>query len=148
MVATILLSYFASLGFSWLIFKYLLGLDAISYRIPVYTFVFMVALGIDYNIMLLARIKERAQEVEWIQAVKEGVTLTGGVISSAGVILAATFAVLITQPLQELYLFGMTMAIGILLDTFVVRGFLLPTLLVWTTKKRKITSNCEDTLKK
>lgn len=130
MMSTILLSYFASLGFSWWIFENIMGYDAISYRIPVYTFVFMVALGIDYNIMLVSRIRERAKHVSWNEAVRDGVSLTGGVISSAGVILAATFAVLITQPLQELFLFGFTMALGILLDTFIIRGFMLPALLI------------------
>lgn len=130
MMSTILLSYFATLGFSWGIFKYFMDYEAISYRLPVYTFVFMVALGIDYNIMLVSRIREKAKELPWRQAVGEGVALTGGVISSAGIILAATFAVLMTQPLQELFLFGFTMAMGILLDTFLIRGILLPALLV------------------
>ncbi|WP_042473271.1 MMPL family transporter [Bacillus ndiopicus] len=134
MMSTILLSYFATLGFGWLIFKYLLGYEAVSYRLPVYTFVFMVALGIDYNIMLISRIKEKAKELPWKEAVMEGVALTGGVISSAGIILAATFAVLMTQPLQELFLFGFTMAMGILLDTFLIRGILFPSLLLLTRK--------------
>lgn len=137
MMATILLSYFATLGFGWWIFEHLMDLEAISYRLPVYTFVFMVALGIDYNIMLVSRIRERATELPWKNAVSEGVALSGGVISSAGVILAATFSVLMTQPLQELFLFGFTMAIGILLDTFLIRGILLPSLLLVTHKKEK-----------
>lgn len=135
MMATILLSYAAALGFSWTIFHYILGFESISYRLPVYTFVFMVALGVDYNIMLVSRIKEEAAKVSWEQAVGNGIALTGGVISSAGVILAATFAVLITQPLQELFLFGVTMALGVLMDTFLVRGILLPSILILVKKK-------------
>ncbi|MEI4790449.1 MMPL family transporter [Bacillus sp. FJAT-53060] len=135
MMATILLSYFATLGFGWWIFKHFMGYEAISYRLPVYTFVFMVALGIDYNIMLVSRIKEKAKELPWKKAVGEGIALTGGVISSAGIILAATFAVLMTQPLQELFLFGFTMAMGILIDTFLIRAILLPSLLILTHKK-------------
>src|SRR5699024_12410337 len=80
MMGTIILSYVATLGFSWSIFHYLLGYDAISYRLPVYTFVFMVALGIDYNIMLVSRIKEFAQEHPWKDAVRLGITWTGGEI--------------------------------------------------------------------
>lgn len=138
MMGTILLSYVASLGFGWLIFKHLFGYDAISYRLPVYTFVFMVALGIDYNIMLVSRIKEIASNgVPWRDAVGKGVELTGGVISSAGLILAATFSVLMTQPLQELFLFGFIMAMGILFDTFIIRGFFLPSLLIITHRKEK-----------
>lgn len=137
MMGTILLSYFASLGFSWWIFKHGLGYDAISYRLPVYTFVFMVALGIDYNIMLVSRIREEALKLPWKDAVAKGVSVTGGVISSAGLILAATFAVLMTQPLQELFLFGFTMALGILLDTFLIRGIFLPAILLLTHGKNK-----------
>ncbi|WP_084797824.1 MMPL family transporter [Neobacillus mesonae] len=135
MMATILLSYGATIGFGWIIFHDILGYDSISYRLPVYTFVFMVALGVDYNIMLVSRIKEEAAKFSWREAVGNGVALTGGVISSAGIILAATFAVLMTQPLQELFLFGVTMAVGVLMDTFLVRGMLLPSILILTNRK-------------
>lgn len=136
MMGTILLSYFASIGFSWWIFQYFFDLDAISYRLPVYTFIFMVALGIDYNIMLISRIREEAKNYPWKEAVARGVQLTGGVISSAGIILAATFSVLMTQPLQELFLFGFAMGIGILLDTFIIRGVLMPSLLILLFKRK------------
>ncbi|SFD13453.1 putative drug exporter of the RND superfamily [Bacillus sp. 491mf] len=136
MMITMLLSYSATLGLGWMIFHYILGYDSISYRLPVYTFVFLIALGVDYNIMLVSRIKEEAQKYEWKEAVARGVALTGGVISSAGIILAATFAVLITQPLQELFLFGLTMTMGILIDTFLVRGMLLPSILIFFKPRR------------
>lgn len=136
MMTTIVLSYFAILGFSWLIFTQWMGFDAISYRLPLYTFVFMVALGIDYNIMLVSRIRELAKHMPWREAVGEGIHLTGGVISSAGIILAATFGVLMTQPLQELFLFGFTMAIGVIADTFFIRGLLLPSLLTFLYRKK------------
>lgn len=137
MMATILLSFVASLGFGWMIFHDILGISSISYRLPVYTFVFMVALGVDYNIMLVSRIKEEHLKHSWKDAVANGVALTGGVISSAGIILAATFAVLITQPLAELYLFGIIMALGVIMDTFLVRGMLLPAILILVNKKEK-----------
>lgn len=136
MMITMLLSYSATLGLGWMIFHYILGYDSISYRLPVYTFVFLIALGVDYNIMLVSRIKEEAQKYEWKEAVARGVALTGGVISSAGIILAATFGVLITQPLQELFLFGLTMTMGILIDTFLVRGMLLPSILIFFKPRR------------
>lgn len=137
MMGTIVLSYVATLGFGWLIFKNILGYDAISYRLPVYTFIFMVALGIDYNIMLVSRIKELNNNgLSFKDSVQKGIALTGGVISSAGLILAATFAVLMTQPLQELFLFGFIMAMGILFDTFIIRGFLLPSILLLTHKNK------------
>jgi|SRR5690625_1545371 len=135
MMFTILLSYTASLGFGWFLFEKVMGYDAISYRLPVYTFVFMVALGIDYNIILVSRIRELAETLPWREAVGEGVARTGGVISSAGLILAATFAVLMTQPLEELFLFGFTMGLGILLTTFVIATVFLPSMLILTRKK-------------
>ncbi|MEZ2737565.1 MMPL family transporter, partial [Aneurinibacillus aneurinilyticus] len=135
MIVTMLLSYVATLGLGWMVFHSILGYDSISYRLPVYTFVFLIALGVDYNIMLVSRIREEARNYEWKQAVSRGVALTGGVISSAGIILAATFCVLITQPLQELFLFGLTMGMGILIDTFLVRGMLLPAIITLIGKR-------------
>lgn len=130
MMATILLSYGAALGFSVFFFQDLLGYSGISYRIPLYTFVFLVALGVDYSIMLISRIREEQEHLPIKDAVREGVGKTGGVISSAGLILAATFAVLITQPVMELRAFGFAVAIGILVDTFLVRPVVIPALIV------------------
>jgi RND superfamily putative drug exporter len=134
MIGTILLSYGASLGFSVWLFDVMFNVEAVSYRIPLYTFVFLVALGVDYSIMLMSRIRQESQVLEPIEAIKSGLIATGGVISSAGLLLAATFAVLITQPVLELQLFGFTVAFGVLIDTFIVRPMLLPALL--TIQKR------------
>lgn len=136
MIFTMLISYTASLGLGWFLFNNLLGYDAISYRLPLYTFVFLISLGVDYNIILVSRIREEIHHYHWKEAISRGVELTGGVISSAGIILAGTFTVLMTQPLQELFLFGMTMGMGILIDTFIVRGMLLPSLLTFTKPKQ------------
>ncbi|MFK2826215.1 MMPL family transporter [Bacillus sp. B190/17] len=130
MMAAILLSFGAALGFSVFFFQDLLGYQGISYRIPLYTFVFLVALGVDYSIMLISRIREEKERLPIKEAVREGVSKTGGVISSAGLILAATFAVLITQPVMELRIFGFAVAIGILVDTFIVRPLAIPALIV------------------
>ncbi|WP_053368711.1 MMPL family transporter [Bacillus sp. FJAT-27245] len=129
MMATILLSFGAALGFSVFIFQDMLGFTGISYRIPLYTFVFLVALGVDYSIMLISRIREEKKHLPIKEAVMEGVGKTGGVISSAGLILAATFAVLITQPVLELRIFGFAVAIGVLFDTFIVRPIAIPALI-------------------
>lgn len=134
MMFTILLSYTASLGFGWFIFKEIMRYDAISYRLPVYTFVFMVALGIDYNIILVSRIRELAKKIPWRKAIGKAVANTVGVIASAGLILAATFAVLMTQPLEVLFLFGFTVALGILLTTFLIAAVFLPSVLILTKK--------------
>ncbi|MFD1706864.1 MMPL family transporter [Siminovitchia sediminis] len=129
MMGTILLSYTATIGLSLFLFELFLGLESISYRIPLYSFVFLVALGVDYSIMLIARIREELKTMPFQEAVKRGVDRTGGVISSAGLILAATFLVLATMPFYELKLFGFIMALGILIDTFIVRPLVIPAIL-------------------
>ncbi|MFS0782646.1 MMPL family transporter [Bacillus sp. 1P06AnD] len=130
MMGAILLSFGAALGISVLFFQTILGYDGFSYRIPLYTFVFLVALGVDYSIMLISRIREEKKLLPIKDAVREGVGKTGGVISSAGLILAATFAVLITQPVMELRVFGFAVAVGVLIDTFIVRPIAIPALIV------------------
>lgn len=136
MMVSILLSFGAALGFSTWIFDVFFGYTSFSYRIPLYTFVFLVALGVDYSIMLMSRLKEERKQYGEKEAIAKAVEKTGGVISSAGLILAATFAVLISQPVMELKLFGFAVAVGVLLDTFIVRPLLLPALLTITTKNR------------
>lgn len=142
MMGTILLSYGATLGLSLVLFDVFLGLEAVGYRIPLYSFVFLIALGVDYSIMLIARIREELKVMPFEDAVRRGLEKTGGVISSAGLILAATFLVLATMPLYELKLFGMIMALGILIDTFIVRPLLIPTILIklgkWSFWPKKI----------
>ncbi|WP_411747167.1 MMPL family transporter, partial [Psychrobacillus psychrotolerans] len=91
---------------------------------------------VDYSIMLMSRLKEERKQYDERMAIAKAVEKTGGVISSAGLILAATFAVLISQPVIELKLFGFAVAVGVLLDTFIVRPLLLPALLTITTKNR------------
>lgn len=134
MMFSILLSFGAALGFSTWIFDAFFGYTSFSYRIPLYTFVFLVALGVDYSIMLMSRLKEERKQYEEQEAIARAVEKTGSVISSAGLILAATFAVLISQPVMELKLFGFAVAVGVLLDTFIVRPLLLPALLTITKR--------------
>ncbi|MGM9988175.1 MAG: MMPL family transporter [Bacillaceae bacterium] len=140
MMGTILVSFVAALGLGTFLTDVLFDIEAISSRVPIYAFVFLVALGVDYNIILVSRFKEERQKHSVKKAVEIAVARTGGVISSAGLILAATFAVLMTQPIAVLFVFGFIVAIGILLDTFLVRGILLPALLVLFEKddKKKI----------
>jgi len=85
--------------------------------------------------MLMSRLKEERKLLSEQEAIAKSVELTGGVISAAGLILAATFAVLITQPVMELKVFGFVVAFGVLIDTFIVRPLLLPALLTITSKK-------------
>ncbi len=130
MMGTILFSFLAALGIGTFLTSLFFDVHSISNRVPVYAFVFLVALGIDYNIFLVSRYLEEKKHHPVKQAVANAVSHTGGVISSAGIILAATFAVLMTQPVEVLSTFGFIVAIGILMDTFLIRGVLLPGLLV------------------
>ncbi|WP_203247321.1 MMPL family transporter [Sporosarcina beigongshangi] len=137
MMGTILLSFLAALGLGMFLANLFFDLDTISNRVPLYSFVFLVALGIDYNIILISRFIEERKKHSVKEAVQIAVANTGGVISSAGILLAATFAVLMTQPIQLLFTFGFIVAVGILLDTFVIRGILLPALIVLFEKDKK-----------
>ncbi len=128
LVVTLVLSFVATMGATTFVTVTVLGDDGIGNRVTAYVFVFLVALGVDYNIFIMSRFKEEARVAQAAPALKAAVTRTGGVVSSAGLILAATFAVLMTQPIRELFQFGFAMAFGILLDTFVIRPLLVPSL--------------------
>jgi len=130
MMATILLSYLSALGLGIFLVDVLFGFEAISTRVPVYSFIFLVALGIDYNIILVSRFMEERKTRKVKDALEIAISHTGGVISSAGIILAATFAALTTMPIADLFIFGFMVSIGILIDTFLVRGLLLPALIL------------------
>jgi putative drug exporter of the RND superfamily len=141
MMGTILLSFLAALGLGMFLTSLFFDIDSISNRVPLYSFVFLVALGIDYNIILISRFIEERKNHDVKIAVEIAVSSTGGVISSAGILLAATFAVLMTQPIQILFVFGFIVAVGILLDTFLIRGVLLPALLVLFEKEKEVSKN-------
>ncbi len=126
LLATVIISYFGALGAGWLILHHIMGAEAISGAIPLYAFVFLVALGEDYNIFMISEIWKKRKNTDHLTAVEEGVVHTGSVITSAGLILAGTFAVLATLPIQVLVQFGVVTAIGVLLDTFIVRPLLVP----------------------
>ncbi|MBS4201276.1 MMPL family transporter [Bacillus sp. FJAT-49732] len=126
LILTVLLSYLSALGLGWIVLHHFLGMDVIQGTIPLYSFVFLIALGEDYNIFVISSIWQKSKHMPLKQAVLEGVGETGSVITSAGLILAGTFAVLITMPVQLMLQMGVIVALGILLDTFVVRPFLVP----------------------
>ena len=136
MMGTILISFLAAVGLGMFLSGLFFDIDSISNRVPLYSFVFLVALGIDYNIILVSRFLEERRTHSVKEAVEIAVATTGGVISSAGIILAATFAVLMTQPIQILFVFGFIVAVGIVIDTFLIRGILLPALLVLFEKDK------------
>lgn len=127
LMVTVVVSFFAALGAGWLILHNFFGADAIASSIPLYSFVFIIALGNDYNIFMISDIwKARKAGASLKDSIVAGVAQTGAVITSAGLILAGTFAVLATLPIQLLVQFGVVTAIGVLLDTFIVRPLLVP----------------------
>jgi RND superfamily putative drug exporter len=128
LIATVVLSYGAALGLSALIFNWALGVDTTDASFPLFVFVFLVALGIDYNIFLMTRVREEAVDHGTRRAALIGLSATGGVITSAGLVLAATFVVLGTLPLTFLTQLGIAVALGVLLDTIIVRSVLVTAL--------------------
>ncbi|HWI42627.1 MAG TPA: MMPL family transporter [Nocardioides sp.] len=130
LVATVVATYAASLGASWWVFTGPLGFDALDSGAPLMAFLFLVALGVDYNIFLLSRTAEELADHGPREAVLRALTATGGVITSAGILLAAVFLVLGVLPLVVLAQLGVIVCIGVLLDTLVVRTVLVPALAV------------------
>ncbi|MFN8193439.1 MAG: MMPL family transporter [Nocardioidaceae bacterium] len=128
LVATVLLSYGAALGLSALLFHYVFGFAGADASIPLFVFVFLVALGIDYNIFLMTRVREETAERGTRPGSLVALRATGGVITSAGVVLAATFLVLSTLPLVAFVEIGVAVALGVLLDTLIVRSVLVTAL--------------------
>ncbi|GGR62132.1 MMPL family transporter [Streptomyces roseolus] len=128
LVATVGLNYLATLGIAGLVFEHGFGFSGTDASVPLYGFVFLVALGVDYNIFLMSRVREETLRLGTRQGVLRGLIATGGVITSAGVVLAATFAALIVIPLAFLAQIAFIVAFGVLLDTIVVRSLLVPAL--------------------
>jgi len=128
MVATVLFNFGATLGITSWLFLQILHKDSLLYMLPVFVFVMLVAVGADYNIFLVSRIREEAEQRPIKEAVQRAVAHTGGVITSCGIILAGTFGTLATSSLPMVLQIGTGIAIGVLVDTFVVRALLVPSL--------------------
>ena len=128
LVLTVVATYGASLGASWVAFRTFFDFPALDLSVPLLGFLFLVALGVDYNIFLITRAKEEAEEHETKEAIATALAVTGGVITSAGVLLAAVFTVLGVLPLITLTQIGVIVGFGVLLDTLLVRSVLVPAL--------------------
>jgi RND superfamily putative drug exporter len=128
LILTVVLSFLATLGLCALLFKYVFGFPGVDTSFPLFAFVFLVALGIDYNIFLMSRVREESVHHGTRDGVLRGLIVTGGVITSAGVVLAATFSALAVLPLVILVELGVAVAVGVLLDTIIVRSLLVPAL--------------------
>jgi putative drug exporter of the RND superfamily len=130
LIVTVILSFFATLGVCGVVFADLLGFAGADSSFPLFAFVFLVALGVDYNIFLMTRVREEAGRRGHRAGTLTGLSVTGGVITSAGVVLAATFAALSVLPLVFVAEIAFSVAFGVLLDTLVVRSLLVPALTV------------------
>jgi RND superfamily putative drug exporter len=146
LLGTVVVSFFATLGACALIFNHVFGFAGADPAFPLFAFIFLVALGIDYNIFLMTRVREESLRLGTRAGMTKALTVTGGVITSAGIVLAATFAVLGVLPLVFLAQLGFAVAFGVLLDTMIVRSILVPALVheigpkVWWPSKLQFTS--------
>jgi RND superfamily putative drug exporter len=128
LMGTVVLSFGAALGISALLFEYVFGFAGSDPGFPLFAFVFLVALGIDYNIFLMTRVREETEAHGTRKGSLIALASTGGVITSAGIVLAATFLVLGSLPLVFLAELGVAVALGVMLDTMIVRSVLVTAL--------------------
>ncbi len=128
LLGTVVLSFFAAIGISALVFRHVFGFEGADSSFPLFAFVFLVALGIDYNIFLMTRVREESLKLGTRRGALVGLAATGGVITSAGLVLAGTFSALGTLPIVFLAELGFAVALGVLLDTIVVRSVLVTAL--------------------
>ncbi len=150
LIATVLLSFAATLGVSALVFNHILHFPGSDPTVPLFGFVFLVALGVDYNIFLMTRVREETAQHGATAGVQRGLAVTGGVITSAGIVLAATFGALAVIPLLFLAQLAFVVAFGVLLDTSAVRSLLVPALalqlgpVIWRPSKLARTADRAD----
>jgi RND superfamily putative drug exporter len=126
LIASVVVSFLCTLGLSVLFIRFVVGDAGFDASIPTFAFIFLVALGIDYTIFLMARVREEARTYGTREGMLRALTVTGPVITSAGIILAGTFSVLMTLPVTYTFDLGFMVALGILLDTFIVRTIMVP----------------------
>ena len=128
LIATVVASFAATLGLVTLLFSHLFGHEGLAFNLELISFIFLVALGVDYNIFLMDRVRDEARMWGTREGTLRALTSTGGVVTSAGIILAGTFASLTLLPLEPLVQIGATVSLGVLIDAFVVRALLVPSL--------------------
>ena len=130
LIGTVILSFVAALGVGYLVFDVIFDFPGSDPSLPLFAFIFLVALGVDYNIFLVARAREETLKHGTTEGMLRALAVTGGVITSAGIVLAGTFSVLAVLPLVFLTEIGFVVAFGVLLDTFLVRSVLVPALIL------------------
>jgi putative drug exporter of the RND superfamily len=135
LIGTVILSFLAALGFGYFAFDVIFGFPGSDPSLPLFAFIFLVALGVDYNIFLISRAREETIQHGSRQGILRALAVTGAVITSAGIVLAGTFSVLAVLPLTFLTELGFVVAFGVLLDTFLVRSILVPAIALDMDKK-------------
>lgn len=141
LVFSVIVSFGATFGLSVFAFQQIFDHSGVAYSNGVWMFIFLVALGADYNIFVMSRIREAVQKQGFRDGIATAIGRTGGVVTSAGIILAGTFAVLTTLPLRDIFQLGFAVMLGVLIDTFIVRALLVPSMaailgeLSWWPKK-------------
>ena len=126
LIASVVVSFFGTLGIAILVFRHVFGENGVDNSLPIFAFIFLVALGVDYTIFLMSRVREESRRFGTREGMLRALGATGPVITSAGIILAGTFSVLMTLPVWFIFNIGFLVALGILLDTFVVRTIMVP----------------------
>ena len=129
LLASVLLSYAAAMGFTTLVWQDILKRGAIDWTVPIFAFVMLVAVGADYNIFLMSRVREEVLK-DPSTGIAQAVRRTGAIITSAGIIFAGTFAAMLSSPVINIAETGFAITLGLLLDTFIVRSFLVPSVAV------------------
>jgi RND superfamily putative drug exporter len=145
LLLTVLLSYATTLGLISWIFQGLMGQNGISFIVPIVVFVLLVALGADYNIFLMSRVREESEVLPTKEATRTAAGITGAVITACGIILAGTFAALLVSPIRIMVQVGTAVAIGIIIDTFIVRSLVVPAIATlvgrWNWWPSRLSSN-------
>lgn len=148
LMVTVVISFGATMGIITIIFQDLLNQNGILYMIPIILFVLLIALGADYNIFLSSRIREESVKLGILEGIRTASSRTGGIITACGIILAGTFATLMFAPMQLMAQVGVAVAIGILIDTFIVRALLVPAIATlvgrWNWWPSKLGRGAED----
>jgi RND superfamily putative drug exporter len=147
---TIVISYATTMGISFIVFEVILGYEGLSWSTTFFAFCLLVALGVDYNIFLISRVKEEYKPGDMTGGVARALASTGGIITSCGVIMAGTFGALLASPIKPLFEIGFAAVIGLLLDTFIIRSLFVPAIAVkvgelnwWPGRKVKVLSKDE-----
>ena len=155
LIGSVVLSFGAALGVSAVVFEWIFGFPGADPAVPLYAFVFLVALGVDYNIFLMTRVREETIEHGAREGMLRGLSVTGGVITSAGIVLAATFAALGVIPILFLVQLAFIVAFGVLLDTILVRSLLVPAVIYdldhrswWPSKLSRVGQNGSELSRK